>query len=414
MKELADVGGGEAEEDGEGGPDVGAEVDGISGEGFAVVLASDGLKFFGAGVVDDDGEDEDGEGPDGEAEGEMFAEEDAVDGFGEDPYAGGEHEDGFDGGGEAFDLAVAVGVVGVGGTVGDLNGEEGDGGGDEVDAGVSGFRKHAEGAGEEASDELEQGDSEGGDDGEERSGTLCTVRGRGLVGLGRCAHRGDGTWFGVEASVVDGRWEQTERVITSLCQTLAMLTVHDAPEGACRLAYHLVTADINDVRRYDSMVYPIHFRVAASLLALAISLTPGVAAAERGALTVDEKKVADTMTEIFDAATHDDLAKFHSLTTPGFYLYDGGSRYDGDSIMNLTKAAHAKGTHYTWSVIDPDVHISGDTAWIAYVDKGGVTDASGSTKLQWLDSAFLNRERGVWKVAFMHSSHASTPPAKKN
>ena len=79
--------------------------------------------------------------------------------FGEDPDAGGEHEDGLDGGGEAFDFSVTVGVVGVGGAVGDLDGEESDCGADQVDGGVSGLGEHAERAGEEAGKELEEGDA---------------------------------------------------------------------------------------------------------------------------------------------------------------------------------------------------------------------------------------------------------------
>ena len=187
---LAGVGGGEAEEDGEGGPDVGAEVDGVGFEGFALGLVGDALEFAGAGEVDGDGEEQRDEGPDGKFEGEVLAEDDAADGFGEDPDAGGEHEDGFDEGGEAFDLAVAVGVVVVGGAVGDLDGEEGDGGGDEVDAGVGGLGEHAERAGEEAGEEFEEGDGEGGEDGEERGGTLGVVRGRGLFWHGRLEHGG--------------------------------------------------------------------------------------------------------------------------------------------------------------------------------------------------------------------------------
>ena len=65
--------------------------------------------------------------------------EEAAKGLGDDPERGAEHEDGFDEGGEAFDLAVAVVVVVVGGAVGDADGEEGDGGGDEIDGGVGGL-----------------------------------------------------------------------------------------------------------------------------------------------------------------------------------------------------------------------------------------------------------------------------------
>ena len=186
---LAGVGCGEADENGEGRPDVGAEVDGIGFECLAFGFARDAVKLARASEVNGDGEKECDERPDGELEGEVLPEEDAAYGFRKDPDAGGEHEDGFDGGGEAFDLAVAVGVIGVGGPVGDLDGEESDGGGDEVDAGVSGFGEHAERAGEDAGKEFEERDTQGGDDGEERGGTLRAMRGRGLVGLGRCAHQ---------------------------------------------------------------------------------------------------------------------------------------------------------------------------------------------------------------------------------
>jgi hypothetical protein len=46
--------------------------------------------------------------------------------------------------------------------------------------------------------------------------------------------------------------------------------------------------------------------------------------------------------------------------------------------MALIKAQHAAGKRYEWNVTEPDVHISGNTAWIAYVNKGSVSDASGT------------------------------------
>ena len=100
-------------------------------------------------------------------------------------------------------------------------------------------------------------------------------------------------------------------------------------------------------------------------------------------------------------------AKFHSVVTPGFYIYDSGVRFDGDAIMTLLNAAHAKGQKYEWNVTSPDVHITGDTAWIAYVNQGSMTDTSGKQDLQWLESAFLVKQDGKWKIAFMHSTKAA-------
>jgi ketosteroid isomerase-like protein len=55
-------------------------------------------------------------------------------------------------------------------------------------------------------------------------------------------------------------------------------------------------------------------------------------------------------------------------------------------------------------VTEPDVHISGDIAWIAYINQGCITDASDSVNQQWLESAFFEKQAGSWKIVFMHST----------
>jgi hypothetical protein len=62
------------------------------------------------------------------------------------------------------------------------------------------------------------------------------------------------------------------------------------------------------------------------------------------------------------------------------------------------------GERYEWNVAEPDVHISGKTAWVAYVNKGSITDATGTVNQNWLESAFLQKQGGLWKIVFMHST----------
>jgi hypothetical protein len=50
------------------------------------------------------------------------------------------------------------------------------------------------------------------------------------------------------------------------------------------------------------------------------------------------------------------------------------------------------------------VHIEGATGWIAYVDNGSMIEASGSTAMEWLESAFLINRAGQWKLVFMQST----------
>jgi ketosteroid isomerase-like protein len=142
------------------------------------------------------------------------------------------------------------------------------------------------------------------------------------------------------------------------------------------------------------------------LLAVALPVTACRSANAQSSEATEQAKIVETVKAIFAAATTDDLAKFNSVVSPGFYMFDGGARFEGDAIMRLIKADHAAGKIYEWNVTDPDVHIQGDTAWIAYKNKGSVTDANGTQQLEWLESAFLRKETGVWKIVFFHSTRA--------
>ena len=147
-----------------------------------------------------------------------------------------------------------------------------------------------------------------------------------------------------------------------------------------------------------------------NLLAIAlcclVTSTP-VAAAEQApspASDSEQARVIELMRTFYVAATNDDLSTFHSVVTDDFYSYDGGARFGGDELMTLIKAAHTAGKVYVWNVTKPEVHVYGDAAWISYVNEGSVKDASGTKNVTWLESAFLRKEKGDWRIEFFHST----------
>jgi hypothetical protein len=149
----------------------------------------------------------------------------------------------------------------------------------------------------------------------------------------------------------------------------------------------------------------LHLALTTAALALMFSVNPVAARAQQRPVTADQTRIIDTVSTIFTAARADDVAKFDSVIASDFYIYDVGARYNGDSVMAGIKAQHAAGVHYEWNVTEPDVHISTNTAWMVYVNKGSITDAPGTTVNQtWLESAFLQKQAGVWKIVFMHST----------
>jgi hypothetical protein len=139
-------------------------------------------------------------------------------------------------------------------------------------------------------------------------------------------------------------------------------------------------------------------------LAFLFSINPVNTKAQVTSITPEQAQVVNSVSTVFAAALTDDVAKFDSVIAPGFYMYDGGSRFNGDSVMALIKAQHEAGKRYVWKVTEPDVHIKGKTAWIAYVNQGSITDATGTKRQIWLESAFLQRQAGSWKIVFMHST----------
>jgi ketosteroid isomerase-like protein len=122
----------------------------------------------------------------------------------------------------------------------------------------------------------------------------------------------------------------------------------------------------------------------------------------------EQKQIVSTVNTVFAALRADDRGELDSVVAPDFYLFDGGVRLNADSLMTLMKAQFAAGKRYEWNVTDPDVHVSGNTAWIAYINKGTIGDAAGSAPQQWLESAFLEKQAGIWKIVFMQSTRVPT------
>jgi hypothetical protein len=131
------------------------------------------------------------------------------------------------------------------------------------------------------------------------------------------------------------------------------------------------------------------------------------------AFTPAQKAVLQTVVDAFKAAESDDADAFNAQVTPGFYIFDAGKHYDAVGLMQRLKELHDSGTHIVWHVTAPDIHILGSSAWIAYENDGTVTSAEGTTERKWLESAFLVKLGGAWKVSFWHSTRVPSAEDEK-
>ena len=102
-----------------------------------------------------------------------------------------EQETGFDEGGKALHSSVAILMVGIGGLIGDANGKKCNQRRNQIEPGVGGFGKYAEGLGGQPNDNLERSNDERGENRTARDGALFTphrIRAEGALGFGHIGH----------------------------------------------------------------------------------------------------------------------------------------------------------------------------------------------------------------------------------
>lgn len=144
-------------------------------------------------------------------------------------------------------------------------------------------------------------------------------------------------------------------------------------------------------------------RILPAALALAL-LAPAAQAQTCG----PRAGIAETVRAYYAALAAGDAPAAKALTTPGFYAYDIGKRFDAAGLSEAIRAAHASGVKLEWNLGEIDVHPACDQAWAAWHNKGSVGDAAGTRPMTWLESAVLTWQGGRWRLAFLHSTRA--PP----
>lgn len=124
-----------------------------------------------------------------------------------------------------------------------------------------------------------------------------------------------------------------------------------------------------------------------------------------------DAQVVKAVVDMYAAFRADDLAAFRAVTTPDFYAFEVGKRFDGDALTKLLVEAHAQGRRFEWSVTEPVVRVDCTLAVITYVNVGAIGDASGMQPRSWLESAALVYDAGAWRIRFFHSTPVPSTPA---
>jgi len=120
--------------------------------------------------------------------------------------------------------------------------------------------------------------------------------------------------------------------------------------------------------------------------------------------TTEELEVNTAVIKFFDALSALDADKLKLQVTKDFMLLEEGEVWNTDSLstyfepmkkLNITRLNTFK---FIKTVI------TNQTAWTAYFNRADMKRAEQKMAKEWLESAVLTKEGGIWKIKLLHST----------
>lgn len=119
-----------------------------------------------------------------------------------------------------------------------------------------------------------------------------------------------------------------------------------------------------------------------------------------------EEGPAQTIQNMFDALSTGHYDKYKEFVSTDFYLFDMGEKLTGEQFAILIEKTSSN-IQRRWEIRDVKVNISGNLAWVTYLNHGTVK-RQGKTpeivEVEWLESAVLELRKSRWVLLFLHST----------
>lgn len=123
-----------------------------------------------------------------------------------------------------------------------------------------------------------------------------------------------------------------------------------------------------------------------------------------GQVTTDEGQVKKVIVDAFQALADVDMAKFRSYCQPDFTLLENGEVWTVDTLEARVKPYIGSGMKRINTINFKRVSVKGATAWVTYNNQADVEIKERRKTNRWLESAVLEKSKGAWKLAMLHST----------
>ena len=122
------------------------------------------------------------------------------------------------------------------------------------------------------------------------------------------------------------------------------------------------------------------------------------------AQTPEKVEVQQVITRFFDALSIANIPQMKAEVLDGFILLENGEIWTIDTLANKISRPKPEGYLRQNSFDFLSTKIDRNRAYVYYKNKAEISSKTRNATIKWLESAILRKEKGRWRMEFMHST----------
>ena len=122
------------------------------------------------------------------------------------------------------------------------------------------------------------------------------------------------------------------------------------------------------------------------------------------AQTPEKVEVQQVITRFFDALSVTNIPQMKAEVSDGFILLENGEIWTIDTLANKISRPKPEGYLRQNSFDFIETKVEKNRAYVYYKNKAEITSKTRNATVKWLESAILRKEKGRWRMEFMHST----------
>jgi uncharacterized protein YggL (DUF469 family) len=122
------------------------------------------------------------------------------------------------------------------------------------------------------------------------------------------------------------------------------------------------------------------------------------------AQTTEKAEVQQVITRFFDALSVTNIPLMKAEVSDDFMLLENGEIWTIDTLANKISRPKPEGYLRQNSFDFLSTKIDKNRAYVYYKNKAEISSKTRNATIKWLESAILRKEKGRWRMEFMHST----------